>query len=71
VLRSTPTGISAVIDSRGRLLASLPWRTAGAIDSHLPAPASPTPFARFGNVLPLLFALLLAALAIAVRRKAR
>lgn len=71
VLRSTPTGISAVIDSRGRLLHSLPWRQAGAIDARLPAPAPPTPFARFGNVLPLLFALLLAALAIAVRRKAR
>ena len=71
VLRSTPTGISAVIDSRGRLLASLPWRQAGAIDTRLPTPSAPTAFARFGNVLPLLFALLLAALAIAVRRKAR
>lgn len=71
VLRSTPTGISAVIDSRGRLLASLPWRRAGAIDARLPAAEPPTPFARFGNVLPLIFALLLAALAIAVRRKAR
>ncbi len=71
VLRSTPTGISAVIDSRGRLLASLPWRRAGAIDARLPEPAPPTPFARYGNILPLLFALLLAALAIAVRRKAR
>jgi apolipoprotein N-acyltransferase len=71
VLRSTPTGISAVIDSQGRLIASLPWRRAGAIDTRLPAPAPPTPFARYGNVLPLLFALLVAALAIAVRRKAR
>jgi apolipoprotein N-acyltransferase len=70
VLRSTPTGISAVIDSDGRLLESLPWRIAGAIDSRLPPPKPPTPFARFGNVLPLLFALFLAAAAIATRRKA-
>jgi apolipoprotein N-acyltransferase len=63
VLRSTPTGISAVIDSDGRLLRSLPWRTAGIIDTRLPAPRAPTPFARLGNLLPLLFALLLAALA--------
>ena len=71
VLRSTPTGISAVIDAEGRLLESLPWRTAGVIDTGLPGPLSPTLFARFGNLLPLLFALILAALAIAVRRKAR
>ncbi len=71
VLRSTPTGISAVIDAHGRLVASLPWRTAGVIDARLPAPVPPTPFARYGNLLPFLFALLLAAAAIAVRRKAR
>ena len=71
VLRSTPTGISAVIDAEGRLLHSLPWRTAGVIDARLPLPKPPTLFARFGNILPFLFALLLAAAAIAVRRKGR
>jgi len=71
VLRSTPTGISAVIDAEGRLLHSLPWRTAGVIDTRLPLPKPPTLFARLGNILPFLFALLLAAIAIAVRRKAR
>ena len=74
VLRATPTGISAVIDADGRLLVGLPWRRAGVIDSHLPPAKPPTPFARFGNVLPLLFALALAAIAmiagrIAARRK--
>jgi apolipoprotein N-acyltransferase len=71
VLRSTPTGISAVIDAEGRLLHSLPWRTAGVIDARLPAPKPPTPFARLGNILPFLFAFLLAGMAIALRRKAR
>lgn len=71
VLRSTPTGISAVIDADGRLLQHLGWRTAGVIDTRLPAPRAPTLFARFGNALPLLLALLLAAAAIAVRRKQR
>jgi apolipoprotein N-acyltransferase len=75
VLRSTPTGISAVIDTDGRRLASLPWRQAGVIDARLPAPRPPTPFARLGNVLPLLLALLLGLGAwlpqrIAARRKA-
>jgi apolipoprotein N-acyltransferase len=71
ILRSTPTGISAVIDSDGRLLASLKWRTSGLIDMRLPPPKPPTLFARFGNALPILFALLLVAATIAVRRKAR
>ncbi|HEY5721122.1 MAG TPA: apolipoprotein N-acyltransferase [Allosphingosinicella sp.] len=71
VLRSTPTGISAVVDAEGRLLASLPWRKAGVIDTGLPGPLPPTLFASFGNILPLIFALILAALAIAVRRKSR
>jgi apolipoprotein N-acyltransferase len=68
VLRSTPTGISAVIDSDGRLIDSLEWRTAGIIDARLPLPRGPTPFARMGNVLPLLFALLLAGLALLAER---
>jgi apolipoprotein N-acyltransferase len=71
VLRSTPTGISAVIDADGRLSHSLPWQRAGVIDAVLPAPKPPTIFARAGNILPFLFALLLAGMAIAVRRKAR
>jgi apolipoprotein N-acyltransferase len=72
VIRSTPTGISAVIDADGRLVRSLPWRTAGAIDAHLPPPHAPTPFARFGNILCFLFAgLLLIASAFASRRKPR
>jgi apolipoprotein N-acyltransferase len=69
VLRSTPTGISAVVDADGRLLHSLPWRTAGVIDANLPAAKPPTLFARGGNLLPFLFAFLLAGLAIAVGRK--
>jgi apolipoprotein N-acyltransferase len=71
VLRSTPTGISAVIDANGALLHSLPWREAGVIDSRLPAPKPPTLFARFGNILPLGFALLLAALALLARTRER
>ena len=71
ILRATPTGISAVIDAEGRLLAHLPWHREGIIDTVLPAPRRPTLFARFGNLLPMLLALVLAAAAIAVGRKAR
>jgi len=71
VIRSTPTGISAVIDADGRLLHSLPWRQRGAIEAALPAPRPPTPFSRFGNPLPLLFAALLVAGGIAITMKRR
>lgn len=71
IIRSTPTGISGVIDADGRLLQSLPWRRPGAIEAALPAPKPATPFARFGNLLPLLFALLLLAGGIAITRKLR
>ncbi len=71
VIRATPTGISAVIDANGRILGSVRPQVAGMIDSLLPGAASPTPFAQFGNVLSLIFALLLIAAAIAVGRKSR
>ncbi|HET7708766.1 MAG TPA: apolipoprotein N-acyltransferase, partial [Sphingomicrobium sp.] len=72
VVRSTPTGISAIIDARGRVLHSLPWRTAGVIDGGLPMKAVETSlFARFGNAVPLGLALLLIAAAIALNARAR
>ena len=71
VVRATPTGISAVIAADGRLEASLGWHAAGRIDAPLPAPLPPTLFARAGNVLPLLLALLLVAAGFAVRREER
>ncbi len=70
VLRATPTGISAIVDAHGRIVKSLPWRTAGVIDAPLPLPHGPTLFSRFGNILPLGFALLLL-LPVAVRRRTR
>ena len=68
VLRSTPTGISAIIDARGNLAASLGWRERGVIDGQVPPAAPPTVFARTGNLAPFLFALLLIAAAIASAR---
>ena len=71
VIRATPTGISAVIDADGRILDSLPMHEAGRIDTVVPPAHAPTLFARFGNGLPVGFALLLLALAIAFRRSGR
>ena len=72
VLRATPTGISAVIDARGNVVEQLGWRQAGVIDAVLPAAAlSPPPFARFGNIIPLLlgFALMLSGIVLGRRRR--
>jgi apolipoprotein N-acyltransferase len=72
VIRATPTGISAVIDGRGNVVKSLPWRTAGVIDAVLPPAAnSPPPFARFGNIIPLLlaFALIIGGIVLGRRRR--
>ena len=72
VLRSTPTGISAVIGADGRILKSLPLGVAGRIDTDIPAATTPTWFARMGNTLPVGVALLLIAIAIIpVARKRR
>jgi apolipoprotein N-acyltransferase len=71
VIRSTPTGISAVIDARGNLVASLPWRTAGAIDADLPPPGTATLFSRVGNLIPLSLAFLLLVLAVGMDARGR
>jgi apolipoprotein N-acyltransferase len=72
VLRSTPTGISAIIDARGSVVQSLPLGAAGVIDGVLP-PASErvTPFGRAGNWIPLLIALIMLIAAIALPKGER
>ncbi|WP_188444841.1 apolipoprotein N-acyltransferase [Sphingomonas psychrolutea] len=71
VIRATPTGISAIIDAQGRVLAQVPAETAGAIELPIPPAAPPTLFARFGNLMALLVAAILGFSAIALRRFAR
>ncbi len=74
VIRATPTGISGIIDGRGRVVQKLGWRTAGVIDGDLPARAKrPTVFARFGNAIPLVLAalLLIGGIALAGARRYR
>lgn len=67
VIRSTPTGISAVIDADGRLLHSIPHKTAGHIDTAMPRAHPATPFAVWGNMLSLIFAAALLLFAVALR----
>jgi apolipoprotein N-acyltransferase len=71
VVRATPTGISSAIGPDGRVLATVPGHGAGAVELPLPPRASPTLFARLGNWLAFAVAALLAASAVALRRRAR
>ena len=72
IIRSTPTGISAVIDSYGQVRNYIRWRGAGVIDAAIP-PASiiTTPFARLGNIIPLALGFALLILAIVLERRGR
>jgi apolipoprotein N-acyltransferase len=71
IIRSTPTGISAVIDADGSVLHQLPYKKAGYIETRLPPPHLPTLFARYGNILSLALAFILGVLGVALGRKQR
>lgn len=63
LVRSANTGVSAVIDAKGRVLEALPLNTEGFLDAPLPAALPATPYARTGDwpvaaVLATLFLLL-------------
>jgi apolipoprotein N-acyltransferase len=55
IARDANTGISAVIDPVGRVRASLALNRMGVLDSPLPAALAPTLYARFGDLVFLLF----------------
>ena len=71
IVRATPTGVSGLIDPEGRLVTSAALHKQAAIDARLPQPLPPTPFARLGNLLPALLALVLGAFAVVIRLRRR
>jgi apolipoprotein N-acyltransferase len=68
VLRSTTTGISAVIDADGIVRGAIGLGKAGALEGVVPAAKPPTLFARLGHALTLGWAALLAGLGLAAPR---
>lgn len=56
VLRSTTTGISAVIDARGVVGQHIGMHRAASLEGRIPPAAPPTLFAKLGNKLPLFWA---------------
>ena len=68
LVRVANTGVTEVVDARGRVTASLPFGTDGFLDAALPGPLPATPYARLGEI-PVL--LLFAGLVAAILRKGR
>lgn len=68
VLRSTTTGISAVIDANGVVRGTIGMGKADKLEGFVPAAAPPTLFARWGHGLTLAWAALLIALGLALPR---
>ena len=71
VLRSTTTGISAVIDGRGVVRQHVPRLVPGRLDGQVPAALAPTIFSRLGNMLPLGWAILLLVAGVVASRRRR
>ncbi len=59
MLRAANTGVSAVIDGAGRIVADLDLGVAGKVDAPLPAPLRVTVYSRFGDLPTLILLIVL------------
>lgn len=71
LVRVANTGVSAVIDARGRVLASMPLGAQGRLDAALPGALPPTPYARWGDRPVLVLLAAFVGILVVVRRRAR
>ena len=69
LVRAANSGISAVTDGLGRVIAELPLGVDGVIDTGLPVAQADTPFSRYGAIIPAGLWLAALALALALRRR--
>lgn len=69
VLRSTTTGVSAVVDGHGVVRQHIPRLEPGRLDGQVPAALVATLFSRLGNLLPLGWAIILLAAAVVASRR--
>ncbi|HVV39512.1 MAG TPA: apolipoprotein N-acyltransferase [Nitrobacter sp.] len=69
LVRAANTGISAVIDPVGRIVAHLGLGVEGVLDARLPRPLPPTPYARAGDIPAAV--IVVVALIFVIRRRTR
>lgn len=69
VVRVANTGISAVTDGFGRVVASLGLEASGFVDSDLPVALPPTAYSRWGALIPLGMGLLLVTIGAMLERQ--
>ncbi len=69
-VRAANTGISAVIDAHGAVLARLPLNQAGKLDADLPGALPPSVYAKYGNI-PVVLLLIMAGAGLIVARRAK
>ena len=69
IARATQTGISAMIDAYGRVIARIPTGIRGVESSPLPPAMPPTLFARYGHLIAGVIGLLLLAAALLLDRR--
>jgi apolipoprotein N-acyltransferase len=70
LLRATNTGVTAIVDERGRVVARLPAFTEGVLSGEAQGRTGATPYVRMGNVPVLVLALSLLAVTIAAAKRA-
>lgn len=70
LIRVANTGVTAVVDARGRVVEELPFGEMATLDTHVPGALPPTPYVRWGDGPVALLLAGLALLAIARRRTA-
>jgi apolipoprotein N-acyltransferase len=69
LVRAANTGITAAFDERGHELARLPRNTAAFLDVDVPGAGPPTPFSRWGLVIPALLSFAVIGLGLGIVRK--
>ena len=69
VARATPTGISAIIDANGRVVAQVAQGVADTASATLPPALPPTLFARWGHLTSLVWGMLLLAAGLLIDRR--
>ena len=71
MLRATNTGVTAIIDPKGRIAASAPEFTTTTVTGKIHGYQGATPYVRFGNWAFLALAVLLIALPLVAQRFSR